>query len=289
MLSSSNDRIILRAKSDKIIIHSKSIIQAEFQKLTSYDFRYFAYPKQVEYNKILLSLFIKEQVFIPSTVVINDKIVYNYKPEDRCFLYYYGDTNIDSLICKLYFVDRNKPHPRFITNDDVKIRGLHSNKNNNKIAVITKSFKDALNIASILLYLGLQKNQTSVNVYYFQGEATMLKMNEYNTTFSHYEKVYLLTDYDKTGILNALYHTKLSNKIKMLFIKSNDVILKPVDYKWVQGLLQFDDIIVTVEELNAILNSFKVRTYFYGLKDFTDLLHNRSFKYIYKLLKLIQQ
>lgn len=232
----------------------------------------------------------KEKVHIADRISINGYETYNYNPLDIAYVYYYNVDAVKGHIIKAYFPQRtirgNLLHTtRFFTNDTEKYRELNHNNSDNKLLIMTKSMKDAIYIISFFSYW---LTSESINVAYLQGESNMLSEYEFDALLTQYDSIIWLTDYDKTGIINAYYHSLYSDKIKPLFINGNNYSVPERDksntVNMINSLLGTT---LDIEDFEAFENTFKYKHYFKGIKDFTDLLQNKSLKYIYKLFKVL--
>jgi len=232
------------------------------------------HTKNKTFTKHLYDILRLEQVYIPESIFSNDKLIYSFNSTDIAYLYFYGTNHLNNSIVKVYFPYRNRGYTlsttKFFTNDISKVRNLNTNTAEANILIVTKSMKDSLFLRTFTIIANLS---TKVNIAYVQGEENYLNKYEYSELTNGYDTVIWFMDFDKTGIYNTIYHLQLDPKIIPFFIPSKEVIIKTNDLTYTATKLnkQFGTTISS-HSIQLFIESFPVRPYLKGVKDFADML-----------------
>lgn len=158
----------------------------------------------IQFN-ITEELLKKEKVFAVKTAWVNDtissRVIYNYIKGDICFAY----TFPENKTIKLYLPQRRKTEKRFFAETDLfPLSGYKKLSTTGDYVIITKSKKDELCIKSFDI-----KNVCST-----QNEGGIINRDIITDLYNRFDNIFVLFDYDKTGIKC----TKL-NKIQYPFIR----------------------------------------------------------------------
>ena len=277
---------------NKIVYHNTTTLIVEFSERSwsNNDLRY--WYNIIKSKSLIVKLFdiIRlEQVYIPRSIFVNDKLFYTYNELDRCYIYYLERSSTGNSIIKAYFPDRKRSNiankSRFFTNDNSKYRALRTNSVKSTKMIMTKSMKDAL---FLRLFLNLAGLEDIVNIYYFQGETNYLTKDEYKTLITPYDTKVWFLDYDKTGIFNTFYHIMYDNSIIPIFINGEDVNITNNEMSiFTSKINRAFNKQVHVTNLATFIDSFIERPYFLGVKDFTDLIDIKSFRSTARYFKRI--
>ncbi len=284
--------LVDNVKTDKIIYHNTTTIEVEFaeRSWSNNDLRYwYNIIKNKKLVSKLLDILRLEQVYIPRTIFVNNKLFYSYNPNDRCYVYFLERSSTGNSIIKAYFPDRKRStiaaKSKFFTNDTSKYRALRTNSVKSTKMVITKSMKDAL---FLRLFLNLAGLEDIINIYYFQGETNYLTKDEYKTLIAPYDTKVWFLDYDKTGIFNTYYHIMYDNSIIPIFINGEDVNITNNEMSiFTSKINRAFNKNIHVNNLATFIDSFIERPYFIGIKDFTDLINLKSFRTTARYFKTI--
>jgi len=161
------------------------------------------------------------------------ELIYAYKPGDPGYGYHFGGYDY-----KLYFPYKQKPG-RFIQNRGDIIQGLDKlPSTGGHILIITKSYKDVVCINKYCKHLGCYGIAP-------MSENKLIPFSLYHTLALKYDYIFVLMDFDRTGIRVAQeYRTKFGLKTLFFgldfkggkFIKSNNSIKDFSDHIKYKGI-----------------------------------------------------
>jgi len=172
--------------------HKKSEIKVNIRSFNKYDANYW---KPYAISSKTLNYF---NVVAIQSLTVNGKSGYYYKHADPAYAYIFNDEDI-----KVYFPLRNQF--RFLSNTSC-VQGLDKLPEIGEILVITKSYKDVM----VLYELG-------INSIAPQNEIISLTNDLVSNLKSRFNKIFLLYDFDLTGIRNSNKIRKI-HQIKPLFL-----------------------------------------------------------------------
>lgn len=122
----------------------------------------------------------------PAQVVwVNGEVVYNFKPDDPCYIYYFGEGDY-----KLYFPMRNDY--RFMCNTK-KLQGYDQLPDRGELLVVSKSMKDCM------VFYSLNIAATAP-----QSEGAILTPEQYSSLSQRFKQIVSNYDFDRAGIRSAL-------------------------------------------------------------------------------------
>lgn len=154
-------------------------IQCQFRDWNKYDADYW-------YTKYCIdrSILSKYNVYPIKTLWINKKIIYAYRTDDPAYGYYFGQRDgIDEW--KIYFPYRKEY--RFLTNCKT-VQGVQQIEEN-EIGVITKSFKDVMQLAVF-----------GINSIAPPSEAIILTKEQMDYLRTKWKYIFTFSDFDYTGV-----------------------------------------------------------------------------------------
>lgn len=153
-------------------------IQVERQKWTDVDKEFW---KSFGYNSKLLE---KYEISSVRTAWINDNIVYRWKADDPCYVYYFGRKRF-----KLYFPFRK--NWRFLQNTNC-LQGFNQLPETGEVLIITKSLKD---VGCFDLF--------DIPAVAPASESSILTITQYNELSSRFKNIYSNFDFDRAGCRTA--------------------------------------------------------------------------------------
>lgn len=196
------------------ISRKRRIITVSFRDWNQFDMEYWGRLKMSTQFLRRNNCFPIQNYWIDQASQPEPKYYYSYT--DPCYLYYIGRDKDNIELVQLYFPFRTKndPKPRFITNSSI-LMGWHTLRDSDNL-IITKSYKDVMAIHRVVDHIekhtsfsptGSKSIVTAIAVPSEQFNYTDVIHNNFTTK---YNKVAILYDFDRTGIVNA-------NKIKRQF------------------------------------------------------------------------
>ncbi|PHS35672.1 MAG: hypothetical protein COA82_03415 [Alkaliphilus sp.] len=156
---------------------------------------------------IRINHLIAHDVFFISRIILHGRVIYSYTTGDPCYGYFMGVDEYGIDIWKFYFPLRkkgDKDKTRFLCNYSMIEGGKFLRKA--KYGIITKSFKDVISIHNYKRYF-------DVNAVAPSGEGKILTVPQMDYLKLHWDNIYTLSDFDRTGIrfahtMRKLYGTK---------------------------------------------------------------------------------
>lgn len=176
-------------KSDrKIIVNNINIIQ-KVKPQIDYELRYWT-RQDAEFWKYQTRKDLESDGIFPVLrIYINNTISYVYQDNDPCYVYLLGKGKK-----KFYFP--NRKNFKFL--GDAIFQGIH-NFRPSKYGIITKSYKD-------VRYLRLFRDKYDLDAIAPASENILMNPSQYIYLRNQFEYLFMLFDYDNTGIHSAWKH-----------------------------------------------------------------------------------
>ncbi|MBS1960732.1 MAG: hypothetical protein JST04_00845 [Bdellovibrionales bacterium] len=177
---SKSERKII-ATNINIIQKVKPQIDYEIRKWTRKDAEFWKYQTRKDLEN--------DGIYPILRMYINNGLIYTHTDNDPCYVYLLGKNKK-----KLYFPKRNQY--KFI--GDSVFQGIH-NFRPSRYGIITKSYKD-------VRYLRLFRDKYDLDAIAPGSEKTIITPNQYIYLRTQFEQLFILYDYDNTGIHSAWKH-----------------------------------------------------------------------------------
>lgn len=154
-------------------------------------------------GNIDIKLLKENNVYAVDDAYLDGSLYYCYNRYDPCYAY------IEEGIKKLYFPFRKKP--RFRSESHLPISGYNKLPTVGDYVIITKSKKDEL----CLKAFGIN------NVISSQSESSVLDKTVVEDLDNRFDNIFILNDYDNTGLINTRKNIFNYPQIKPLFIRDS--------------------------------------------------------------------
>jgi len=189
-------------------------------------------------------------------------VVYNFSPNDICYVYYITKTNNIDIV-QFYYPMRDRSRPKFIINN------IHNNimfgleqLMPGKLGIITKANKDAILLRSFKV------NDTYIRTLGALSETQLMPDDLWNNIRHYCDYWITLFDYDYTGIRLSILYYKIYRINPILFFK-----YKALPFKDIKRLYnEFGISLVNTILTRKIPDKYHKLLSFFNKKDFSDNL-----------------